>query len=188
MSPTNARRRQPLRGLDLERRAWALYIDHRSTMREIAARLGVTHSAVVKALHRSEQRALGEVDAMRGLAVAEFQRGRQIAMAAYHASVGEQTRKRTKSRRSAAGDVMEAEILTETQPAGDVCWLTEARHCTEAITRLLGLNTPLRVQEVAPDRPCLDMTEDEVRDEFAKELRLAGLEVTPLTPDPEGHR
>ena len=171
-------RRQRIRGVELERRAWELYVDHQDwSTRTIAEELGVAQSSVVRALQRAEKRALGNVDVMRRHAFEELKRGRQHAMAAWFASIGKRTRERKKLRKGGeAGDVSEAEIVTHTD-LGDPRYLAEARRCTEAMCRLAGLNAPTRVEVSEPDRPFAGLTDDEVRRELAEALREAGVDV-----------
>lgn len=150
------------------------------SQREIAAQLNVSQMSVSRAMRRAEKRALAAMDETvaesKMLVLEQYKRVRCLAMRAYEASVSTRERKRTKKRSSKeGGDVTEAEIVSEARPAGDPRWLAQAQACSQAISKLLGLDAPVRVQQVEPDRPFMGLTNDEIRREFAETIRAAGI-------------
>jgi DNA-binding MarR family transcriptional regulator len=163
--PLNLRQRQ-LAALDLERRVWAIYTDRGISTREIAAELGASQSAVVRALKRAERRSIVDIDTARRTALAQLERGRQAAWQAYQASIADRVKRRSR-RRSGGSAYDETEIVTEPSPAGDPRFLAEHRQCVEAIAKIAGLSAPIRVQAVAPDRPFEDLSDDDLRRELA---------------------
>ena len=135
--------------------------------------------AVSRALRRAEKRAIermqGAVSTHKMLAAERLDRIFVIAMGAYETSTVERTRRRSKRREGGDGPpVTETQIDTDNL-MGNPAYLGKAIDAMREIKKLLGLDAPTKVNIVDPDRPHLDMTDDEVRRELAAAMREAGV-------------
>jgi hypothetical protein len=202
-------RRQQLEGIETEVQCWRLYIDHGWSVRRIGEELSIAPATVSRALRRGEKRALEQLTASvtghKMRAMERLERLYQIAMDAYANSVGEaRTRKRKKTREvegvpvqaipggplipvRGEGSFTESEVMVDDTKPGNPRFLSEARAAVADMRKLLGLDAPTKVAFTDPDRPHLDLSDDDVRRELAKAMKDAGVDLTTLAQDTNGN-
>lgn len=186
---SSRRRHQELAALDTEVRCWSLYVEEGLTTRAIAARLGITFSAVAKALRRAQKRARArltqEIGLHKTLALERLDRLYFKAVDDYEKSAIERQRRRTKRRSGgAAGEVTETEIVSEGR-VGNPAYLGKALEAVREIKKLLGLDAPTRIQSVDPDRPDRELSDQQLHEELAAMLRVVGVDAPTLVPGPK---
>jgi predicted transcriptional regulator len=171
-------RTRELRALELATLGWS---QHR-----IAADLGVSQAAVSKILKRIELRLLRELTE-----TVQRQKARQTlrldhlfaeAMAAWEQSKTDSTRRRQRKTQAGAGgpSATVAEIVTENQH-GDPRYLDEARRALADHRKIWGLDAAQKVDVRASQSPYVDMTEDALRAELARQARLLAASETGTT-------
>jgi predicted DNA-binding protein YlxM (UPF0122 family) len=182
-------RHQQLHGLDTAQQAWRLYVQHGLTHAQIATELSVTRSAVTKAIKRAEQLGLetlkASVSAHKAIQLARLERIYCLALEGYERSIGERLKKASKSKTAKGGDERWAEVRSEDRH-GDPRWLHTALSALSDMRKLLGLDSPLKVQPVEPDRPYVGLTDQEVRTQLNAMLLTAGIGVGLLPAVPAG--
>jgi len=178
--PRTRIRTRELRAMELSVLGWSQH--------QIAADLGVSQAAVSKILRRSEERILGELRA-----IVERQKVRHTlrlehmfaeAMRAWGHSKTDTTRRRQRKTQGATGGAATtvAEIVSENQH-GDPRYLEEARKTLADHRKLWGLDAPQKVDVRASRNPFDGMSEQELRDELARQAQL----LAPATPDLTHH-
>lgn len=178
---------QQLTGLDNEESCWRLK-KHGLTNREIARELGIAPVSVHRCLKRALKRAQDE---LRSSVVSDVVIAKErleglyrAALDAYHASIGERVRRRSKRRDGGeAGAVTETQIDTEAR-IGDPRFLAEAYKAVDGIRKLCGLDAPTRMQVVDPERPFESLPADALAAELRAELKKYGIDAQTLTGDP----
>jgi DNA-binding transcriptional LysR family regulator len=157
---------QRARGLETARQCWEAFVTHGWTHDRIAKELGLTQSAVTKALARAEQLGLEvmhkSIQRHKGVQFSRLERLYVEAMDGW-----------TRSRRGRA--------------KGDPKFLGAARAALSDIRDLLGLDSPrlAQIHHVEPNRPHQHLTDDELRQELADMLEKAGVDAATLTPGPK---
>jgi predicted transcriptional regulator len=173
---------QRARGLQRTCQVWDAYIKNGWTQQRIAEELGISQAAVSKALARGHRDALGQlrekVSVHRAKQLARLEYLYRLAVEGLERSIGE--RVRTVHRVNSEG-VDETERWTEMHP-GNPRWLTEALGALRGIAKLLGLNAPIKLQPVEPNRPFADRDEQEIRAELADLLEKANIDPATLRP------
>ena len=137
------------------------------SQRHIAGDLGISQAAVSKIVARVERRALSDhaelVIRMKGQQTLQLDHIRQQAMAAWHASKSEATRRR---QRRVEGGTDEAQTIAEVTVEsryGDARYLSEARAALADLRKLWGLDAPQKVDIRATRSPYVDLTDDALR-------------------------
>jgi hypothetical protein len=146
------------------------------SQRQIATDLQISQAAVSKILARVEQRALRDhaelVMRMKGQQTLQLDHIRQQAMAAWHASKTEATRRR---QRRVEGGTDEAQTIAEVtieSTYGDPRYLAEARAALTDLRKLWGLDAPQKLDVRATRNPYTDLTDEALREEVARQQRL----------------
>jgi predicted transcriptional regulator len=164
-------RTRELRAMELTVRGWP--------QQEIAADLGVSQPAVSKILKRVELRLLRELTT-----TVERQKVRHTvrlehlfaeAIRAWEASKGDSTRRRQRKTQGepARPGATVAEIVIENRH-GDPRYLEEARKALADHRRLWGLDAPQQLDVRALRTRYDEMTEEDLREELARQARLLG--------------
>jgi DNA-binding CsgD family transcriptional regulator len=146
------------------------------SQRQIAMELDISQAAVSKILARVERRALGDhaelVMRMKGQQTLQLDHIRQQAMAAWHASKTEATRRR---QRRVEGGTDESQTIAEVtveSTYGDARYLSEARAALADLRKLWGLDAPQKVDVRATPNPYMDLTDEALREEVARQQHL----------------
>lgn len=155
-----------------EEQIWTLTVEEGLASRDVAERLGMSQTAVSKALRRVEARAKVAVDSM-----AQDEKIRQVerlrflyreAIAAWRASKKDRIIKRSKQTETQGGLARTAEVRTE-EHRGDARFLDVARGAMSDMRRLLGLErVTVEHQHRQADRPAADLTDAEIDAKLAE--------------------
>jgi hypothetical protein len=158
-------RLQRSRGVATAQKCWQAFVAHGWTHDRIAKELGLSQSAVTKALARAELLAL---EAM----LTSIQHHKSVHFSRLETMYVQAMDAWTRSRRRGHGNPR---------------FLAEARSVLGDIRALLGLDSPrlAKIQHVEPDRPHRALTDDELRQELAEMLEQAGVDPATLTPSPK---
>jgi AcrR family transcriptional regulator len=160
---TNRRHRQHVqrtRGLATATKCWELVVTRGLTHAQIGKELGINQGTVTRALARAEQLGLETLrQSIEGHKHRQFARLEALYVESMHGW--------THSRRR------------------DPRFLAAADRAIASIRALLGLDSPQRTQiqhAITPHpRPFADRTDDELRQELAETLALAGIDPATLT-------
>jgi hypothetical protein len=149
-----------------------------ATQREIATALGISQAAVSKILARADARLLQEQHDL-GLRVKarqtmQLEHIRTEAMAAWHASKADATRRRQRrtdgTGGSTGGVTSVAEVITEAQ-CGDPRYLAEARGAMSDVRKLWGLDAPQQLQ-IDARNPYANLTDEQLAREAQRQQAL----------------
>jgi hypothetical protein len=182
-----------VRGVETARRCWDLYTQHGWTHAQIATELGITQPAVTKALQRAEQLGLqalrASVEQQRLVHFTRLERIYREAMIGYARSCEARVRKGKRSStvtRGRGGVVTgKASVHRSETRDGDPKFLNAARAALSDLRELLALNPPTTVKVVEADRPYAGLTPDELHQELAEMLAVAGVDPATLTRGPK---
>ncbi len=160
-----------LRALELAILGWSQH--------QIADDLGISQPAVSKILKRIDTRILAELaGAVERHKVRHTQRLEYVfaeAMRAWTESKADTTRRRQRRSQGAGsgtGDTV-AEVVVENQH-GDPRYLEEARKALADSRKIWGLDAPQQLNVRATRDPYEGMTEEDLREEVARQARLLG--------------
>lgn len=163
----HAKTQQRLQARELERRAWELCVVREMSQYEAAQELGVTQSAVSKAIKRLEQQVIAEnrgrvmaqkvrqsakLDHVYREALKSWEKSKQLAI------------KRRKTTKGTGPSADEQAMVEQKEQSGDARFLAEARGALSDQRKLWGLDAPTKIQQVDPHRPHAEMSTADLLD------------------------